>query len=271
MAAKILHYCRSYVLILGMSLRSRMSFRLNFFVMLLGVFLREFANLALMIVVVQRFEGLSGWSMWEMAFLYCIVTFTFRNYSSFFGGVSQISKLIRSGEMDVYMLTPLDPLFLINSRNTMIWRMFYNIGILALLVYCGIMAGVKFTLFGIISFLSMMLSSMVILSSLYLIVSTLAIFVIDVSALEHVLNELVKKYMIYPINIYGLAASFVFTFIIPIGFVAYYPGAYMLDKTQQLTFNPMLGVLTPVIAAFWAAAALLFWRFGVRNYKSTGT
>ena len=76
MAAKLLNYTKSYFLILGMSLRSRMSFRLDFFIMLFSVFFREFANLSLLIVVVQRFENLAGWTMWEMAFLYCIVTFT---------------------------------------------------------------------------------------------------------------------------------------------------------------------------------------------------
>ena len=46
MGAKIAYYWNLYWHVLSMQLRSRMSFRLNFFVMLVGVFLREAATLA---------------------------------------------------------------------------------------------------------------------------------------------------------------------------------------------------------------------------------
>ena len=60
MGGKISYYWHLYWKVLGMQLRSRMSFRLNFFVMLAGVFLREAATLALMIVLVQKFDGLAA-------------------------------------------------------------------------------------------------------------------------------------------------------------------------------------------------------------------
>ena len=145
MGGKISYYWHLYWKVLGMQLRSRMSFRLNFFVMLAGVFLREAATLALMIVLVQKFDGLAGWKTWEIAFLYSFVTLTFRNFSSFTGGIGSIPSFIRTGEMDVYLLTPSDPLFLINCRNTMIWRSFYNIGILMVTVYCARRARIVFT------------------------------------------------------------------------------------------------------------------------------
>ena len=163
MAAKLGHYIKTYFLILGMSLRSRMSFRVDFFVMLGSIFLKEFANLSLLIIVVNRFENLAGWSMWEMAFLYSVVTFTQRNFSSFLGGFVHIGELIKSGEMDTYVMTPLSPLFLINSRQTMVWRIYYNISILAMLIFCGVKAGIAFTPLNTLMFIVMMISAMFIM------------------------------------------------------------------------------------------------------------
>lgn len=268
---KLLRYIKAYTLILGMSLRSRMSFRLDFFVMLASVFLREFASLSLLIVVVQRFDNLAGWSTWEMAFLYCVVTFTHRNFASFTGGILSIGELVKTGEMDAYMLTPLSPLFLVNSRNTMVWRMFYNIGILLLLIYCGYRAGIVFSLANTLLFLVMMLSSMLILVAVYLTVSTLAIFTVEVGAAVQTIDELTRKYMIYPIGIYGTIPAFILTFVLPLGFVAYYPASFLLDKAQEIMFSPLLGVLSPVFALLAMALALGLWRLGVKNYKSTGT
>lgn len=244
---------------------------MDFLVMLVSVFLREFASLSLLIIIVQRFENLAGWTTWEMAFLYCIVTFTHRNFASFTGGILHIGELIKSGEMDAYMLTPLSPLFLVNSRNTMVWRMFYNIGILGLLVYCGIRAGIVFNLANTMLFVVMMVSAMIILLSVYLVISTLAIFTVEVSAAVQTIDELARKYMIYPIGIYGTIATFLLTFILPLGFMAYYPASFLLGKAQDIVLNPLLGVLTPVFALVSMLVAFGFWRFGVRNYKSTGS
>jgi ABC-2 type transport system permease protein len=264
-------YLRNYFLILNLQLRSRMSFRLNFFVMLIGVFLREFATLALMVVLVQRFDGLAGWSMWEIAFLYSVTTFTFRNYSSFVGGIREVANLVKTGEMDAYLLTPLSPLFLINARNTMVWRAYYNIGILAVTLFCGRQAGIAPTVGNILQFAVMMLSAMLVLFAIYLIVFSFAFRVVEVSSAVGILDEVTKNYMIYPITIYGAAASFLFTFILPLGFAAYYPSAYLLGRTQDILYHPMLGVLTPLFALLWLGIASIFWQLGVRRYESTGS
>ncbi|MBQ1504426.1 MAG: ABC-2 family transporter protein [Oscillospiraceae bacterium] len=271
MAAKLGHYIKTYFLILGMSLRSRMSFRVDFFVMLGSIFLKEFANLSLLIIVVNRFENLAGWSMWEMAFLYSVVTFTQRNFSSFLGGFVHIGELIKSGEMDTYVMTPLSPLFLINSRQTMVWRIYYNISILAMLIFCGVKAGIAFTPLNTLMFIVMMISAMFIMAAVMLGVSSIAFFTVDISNATAMIDEIVRKYMIYPISIYGKIASFLLTFVIPLAFISYYPAAYLLGKAESVMFSPHLAVLTPVFAVVFFALALLLWRWGIKNYKSTGT
>ena len=271
MAAKLRHYIKTYFKILGLSLRSRMSFRVDFFVMVASIFIKEFANLSLLIIVVNRFDNLAGWSMWEMAFLYCVVTFTQRNFSSFLGGFVHIGNLIKTGEMDSYVMTPLSPLFLINSRNTMVWRVYYNISIFTMLIFCGFKAGISFTPLNLLMFIVMMASSMIIMASVMLAVSSIAFFTVDISNAVMMIDEIVRKYMIYPISIYGKAASFLLTFVIPLGFIAYYPAAYLLGKAESVMFSPYLAMLTPLFAVLFFTIAVFMWRWGLRNYKSTGT
>jgi ABC-2 type transport system permease protein len=248
-----------------------MSFRVDFFVMLGSIFLKEFASLSLLIIVVNRFTNLAGWSMWEMAFLYSVVTFTQRNFSSFLGGFVHIGELIKSGEMDIYVMTPLSPLFLINSRQTMVWRVYYNISILIMLIICGIKAGIEFTPINTLIFLVMMASAMFIMAAVMLSVSSLAFFTLDISNAVMMIDEVVRKYMIYPISIYGKIISFILTFVIPLGFISYYPAVYLLGKAENVMFSPYLAVLTPLFALVFFSIALLLWHWGLKNYKSTGT
>ncbi|MDR2933451.1 MAG: ABC transporter permease, partial [Oscillospiraceae bacterium] len=205
------------------------------------------------------------------AFLYSVVTLTFRNYSSFAGGINRIGELIRTGEMDSYLLTPLNPLFLITSRNTMVWRAFYNIGILLLTVYCGLRAGILVTIHNIVMFIVMMASAMFVLFAVYLIIYTFSFYVVEVKAAADITEEILKKYMIYPINIYGSAAGFIFTFILPLGFASYYPSAYLLGKTQEFFSAGFLGGLLPAVSLIWLALALIFWSRSLRRYESTGS
>jgi ABC-2 type transport system permease protein len=270
MGAKIAYYWNLYWHVLSMQLRSRMSFRLNFFVMLVGVFLREAATLALMVVLVQKFDGLAGWRTWEIAFLYSFVTLTFRNFSSFVGGIGTIPALVRTGEMDVYLLTPSDPLFLINCRNTMIWRSFYNIGIFAVTLYCAYQAGIAFTPGAVCCLAVLILCGMFILFAVYLIVYAAAIRVVEVSALLKILDGVYKQYMVYPIPIYGRVAAWIFTFLLPLGLASYYPSGVLLNRVSGLTMG--WGTLAIAAAAcLWVAAALLLWRASIRKYNSTGT
>lgn len=270
MGAKVSYYWKLYWKVISMQLRSRMSFRLNFFVMLVGVFLREAATLALMVVLVQKFDGLAGWKTWEIAFLYSFVTLTFRNFSSFVGGIGKIPSFIRTGEMDVYLLTPSDPLFLINCRNTMIWRSFYNIGILAVTIYCAFRAGISFAPGGICCLAVLIFCGMFILFAVYLIVYAISIRVVEVSALLKVLDSVYKQYMIYPITIYGRLAAWVFTFLLPLGLASYYPSGVLLGLVEGLT----MGWGTLIVAAascLWVTVSLLAWRASIRKYNSTGT
>lgn len=270
MGAKIAYYWNLYWRVLSMQLRSRMSFRANFFFMLVGVFLREAATLALMVVLVQKFDGLAGWKTWEIAFLYSFVTLTFRNYSSFVGGIRGIPGFIRTGEMDVYLLTPSDPLFLINCRNTMIWRSFYNIGILAVTVYCAYRAGMAFTLGNICCLTMLIFCGMFILFAVYLIIYAISVRVVEVSALLKILDSVYKQYMIYPIPIYGKIAAWAFTFLLPLGLASYYPSGVLLGRITGLTLG--WGTLVVMAAAcLWVAAAIWVWRIAIRKYDSTGT
>ena len=270
MGAKVSYYWKLYWKVISMQLRSRMSFRLNFFVMLVGVFLREAATLALMVVLVQKFDGLAGWKTWEIAFLYSFVTLTFRNFSSVVGGIGKIPSFIRTGEMDVYLLTPSDPLFLINCRNTMIWRSFYNIGILAVTIYCAFRAGISFAPGGICCLAVLIFCGMFILFAAYLIVYAISIRVVEVSSLLKILDSVYKQYIIYPIPIYGRVAAWIFTFLLPLGLASYYPSGVLLGKIAGLTMGwGTVGIAA--VTVLWVIAAFLFWHVAIKRYNSTGT
>lgn len=261
---------RFYLVSLQMLLKSRMSYRIDFFIMLIAVFIKEFAQISLLIIVVSRFENLAGWTSWQIAFLYCLVSLSFRLFYSFFGQVSMITELTISGHLDLYLIYPRKPLMMLASK-AYIWRIFYNIPIFGVLLYTYVKAGVPVNLVNISLLLLAIVCSVTVIFSIYLFFGTLSFYLTNVRNLIQIVGELISRYMKYPISIYGGLAGSIFTFILPLGFIAYYPSSYLLGIDKGILFGESMGLYTPLAAVVLLAIALLFWRIGLRRYDSTGT
>lgn len=259
-----------YFVSLSMLLKSRMSYRADFFIMLVAVFIKEFAQIALLLIIVSRFENLAGWNAWQIAFLYCMVSLCFRLFYSFFGHISMISELTISGHLDSYLIYPRKPLFMLMSK-AYIWRIFYNIAIFGVLIFTYIKAGIAFNIINFLLLMCAIVSSVTIIFSIYLFIGTLSFYITNVSNILSIVGELISRYMKYPLSIFGGFAGIVFSFILPLGFIAYYPASYLLGIESGILFGAKMGLFTPLVAAVMLLISLGFWKIGKKRYNSTGT
>jgi ABC-2 type transport system permease protein len=76
-----------------------------------------------------------------------------------------------------------------------------------------------------------------------------------------------KDYAKYPVSIFDGIFKVVFTFVIPIAFIAYYPGLVILRPASI----PLLSKLSPVIGIFFFWLSYRFWMLGARKYEGTGS
>ena len=71
----------------------------------------------------------------------------------------------------------------------------------------------------------------------------------------------------YPLEIYNPVIIFFLTFVVPLGFINYYPAEIFLGKALYLQF----ALLAPVIGVISLVISYSFWKFGLKNYASTGS
>lgn len=91
-------------------------------------------------------------------------------------------------------------------------------------------------------------------------------FIVNGAYFVMILANKFKDYARYPINIFNGVMRFIFTFLIPIGFMAYYPSLEFLNK------NPtVLTYLTPVYGILFFYASYKFWMRGATKYNGTGS
>ena len=77
-----------------------------------------------------------------------------------------------------------------------------------------------------------------------------------------------KYYANYPLEVYGKEIRFLFTAIIPIGFLNYYPVSLILEKNVKWDF---LGNYTHVVSLGLILLTYNMWRSATKRYISTGS
>ena len=70
----------------------------------------------------------------------------------------------------------------------------------------------------------------------------------------------------YPIGIFKKGFIIIFTCVIPLGFVNYYPLLYILSRTTNKLF-----IISPLITIIHLLISIAVFYFGMRRYKSVGS
>jgi ABC-2 type transport system permease protein len=76
-----------------------------------------------------------------------------------------------------------------------------------------------------------------------------------------------REFSPYPMNIFDGAFRIAFTYIIPIGFIAFYPAQLFLRPEEV---SPLV-YFSPVIGLGLFALAYYLWTRGVNSYTGTGS
>jgi len=75
----------------------------------------------------------------------------------------------------------------------------------------------------------------------------------------------------YPLSIYRWWFRGLFTYVIPLGSICYYPGLVILGRADPLGAPAYTGWIAPLAGPVFLALCLQVWRLGVRHYQSTGS
>ena len=262
-----------YRRLVAAQLRSQLQFRVSFAFDLFGsatVMAFEFGAVAL---VFGRFDGLGGWTLGEVAFLYGLVETAFGLMDMAFGGFDpqNFGNGVRRGTFDQLMLRPL-PLILQVLGSDFALRRLGRVGVgIAIFAFALSVTPVAWTLAKLL-YLPLVVASMVLFfGGLFIVGATITFWTIEAIEAMNILTYGGSFLISYPMHIYDTWLRRSFTFIIPAAFLNYYPSLYFLDKPDVLGLPDFASFLAPLAGGLLFAAALAFWRFGLRHYQSTGS
>jgi ABC-2 type transport system permease protein len=142
---------------------------------------------------------------------------------------------------------------------------------LAVLAVAIFHVSIKWTLVKLIYMPVVLISLVLFFGGLFIVGSTITFWTIESIEVINIFTYGGTEMMSYPMHIYQNWMRRFFTYIIPAIFLNYYPALYILGKPDPFGMSRMVSFFAPLAGLGVFTAAIIFWRFGLSNYHSTGT
>jgi ABC-2 type transport system permease protein len=269
----MLRNVRLYLRLIGIQVRSQAQYRLSFVVDLLQTALGSMMGFLSLVLVLQKFGNVAGWTIWDLAFLYGTVEFSFGIMDMFFSGFDppNFGRQVRLGRLDQILLRPVNVSLQIMGSEFLLRRLGRIFQGLIILSIAAHMTNLQWTA-GKIIYLPILIGSQVLFfGGLFMIGAAWTFWSVESIEAMNIFTYGGAEMMSYPMTIYPYPLRVIFTYIIPGMFLNYYPALYFLNKPDPLGFPWFAPFLAPVAGALVFLVAIACWNLGLRAYQSTGT
>jgi viologen exporter family transport system permease protein len=269
--SKSVELFRLYWKLIGARLRGQMQYRVSFGLTLTGsaaLTCIEFAAIALLFARVPR---ISGWSLWEVALLYALAETSFATAELIGSGLDDFQVRISAGTFDRVLTRPLGAFFQVLAEELALRRLGRVFQGLVVLVLALANVSVVWTPDKLVMLVVALISGVAIFFSIFVLAAVFCFWTVEGKEATHVFSYGGVTLVEYPLDIYADWVRRFATFVLPLGFVSYYPTLYLLDRPDPLGLPDWTRILSPVAALALAAVAGYGWNIGVRRYQSTGS
>ncbi len=259
-------YIRLYFKIEAQYIKGQMQYRADFLISSIGMFFSSLATLSIFVVLFNSIPNLAGWSLMEMVFIYAFYMIAISPMQILFDAIWWLRMKVQSGEFVKYYFRPMNMMFYFMSERFDIKGLTQLAAGIVLLVYSSIQLGLAWSVGKVLIMILTVFSASLVLISIAVMAGSSAFWLVN-SYPVLALAWKVREFAPYPITIFDGVFRFAFTFILPIGFIAFYPAQFFLrpEEVSPLFF------LTPIIGIGLFALTYKVWTLGVNSYTGTGS
>ncbi len=251
-----------------MNLKKIAQYRLSLLLSLIAQTLTASMALLTIYFLFDRFKIVQGWTFQQVSLSYAVVYLCFSFTECFFRGIDHFPLLVKSGQLDGFLVKPRGVLTQALSCEVEFSKLGrILVGVVVLIYSCCIQPFV-WTPLKITVLLLMLICGVVMFLSLFLIGASVSIFTVEGIEAMNILTDGGRELCQYPVNIYGKFVQNLFTYIIPFACFNYLPMMFIFDMPNVTLFG---NILSPLYGMLFFIPAYLLFRFALKKYTSTGS
>lgn len=262
---QIAYYWRIYKRIVGMYVNLRLGYRLDFFVGFFGMLIKSVSGIITLSIIFSNVPQIQGWSYYDLLFMYGLSSIAVLPVEIFFSNVWNLHNHIIQGTFVKFCLKPLNVMFFYFSE-VVEFKSFMQLFIsIPIIVIAGRKMDIQWTPLLVGTYLIYYICSSLIIIAIYIMSASLGFWLTNSMSITNFVGQ-VMNFAKYPITIYGGCFKFIFSYIIPIGFVAYYPTMVLMGKVSYANL-----LIEIVLTGIFMALSAFVWTKGVQHYSGTGS
>lgn len=208
---------------LSLHLKSELEYKSSFIMNLIAQTFVIFCSYFVIINLFNKLGNLKGYTVYEIMIIYGIIQFGFSINEVFNRGFDHFDKLIISGDLDRILTRPRNLYLQIFGWDIDYAKLARVLESFIILLIGIIKVNIIWTPTKILTIILMLMSSIIIFFSIYLIGAAFCFVTIEGLEVKNVFTDGGKDMASYPIDIYKKPFKIFFTIIIPFAFVNYYP------------------------------------------------
>ena len=257
-----MNYLRLIRVFFLVNIAGELAYRINFIFSFFESVVGLGFTLAGLAIIFSYTDSLNGWRPAEILALvgvYSLIGGIIR--VAILPGMEQLTQSVRDGTFDFTLTKPEDAQLIVSISRIGVWKIVDIFLGLVILIIALVQLGGSIGGLQAVEFLAMLLTGSVIVYSFFLILATLAFWLVRV---ENVLTIFLSVYHAgrWPLSLYPGWLRYGLIFIIPVAFATTIPVEALTSRLNWVT----------LLAAFIAAVVLFsvsraFWKFGLKHYS----
>lgn len=262
----ITNYLQLYFKIIAQDIKSRMAYRADFFVSSIALIMVNLTGFATFWLIFKAIPDIRGFTFYEVLFIYSFSLIAASPMQLLFDNLWQVWVHCEQGDFIKYCFKPINLYFYYIAETFDV----KGIGTLIMGIVMFVIAWIKLGIAFSIAKLGLLILAIIGASLVFIGIMTFAAssaFITVYGCPILVFFNQFRDYARYPITIFSKIFRFIFTFIFPLGFIAYYPVMFFLRPET----NIILSLITPVVGIIVFYIGYKAWMKGALKYAGTGS
>ncbi len=260
------YYMKIYGKIVVQDIKSKMSYRADFIISMIGMLATNIAGAVSFYLIFQRFPSIAGWSYYEMIFLYGFALVAATPAQCLFDNNWNLRQAVYTGDFIKYCFRPVNLFFYFMSEVFDVKGLGQLVFGMIAVIYSWNKLGLIFHIYTPILFVLAVVSASLFIIAILNLAAASCFWIIHSFFVLQLSNTL-RSFANYPVTIFGRSLRVLFTYVIPIAFMSYYPSLIFLRPDNV----PMATYFAPIFGVAFFYLSYKVWMKGAMSYDGTGS
>lgn len=250
---------------LGMYFKSQLEYKSSFILTCIAQLLTLSLSSFMVFILMDKFHFLDNYDIYELMLGISIVQFGFSFSECFMRGFDKFSEVIKVGGLDLMLIRPRNIYIQVFGSNIELTKLSRVLGSLVLFII-AISNIDDITWYGILYLFLLLVGSSIIYAALFIFSACFCFKTVEGLEFMNIFTDGSREFGQYPMGLFRREVILVFTFLIPLACVNYYPISYILGKSNNIWY-----LMSPFMSVILFLLSIITFNRCIKHYEGTGS